>query len=128
MKIAVASDNQKNVSGHLGRVNGFLIYEVNDNKVINRHYIENRFTNHMSGDKSEHHHGEGHSHSHSRLINALNGVDTLIFLSGGWRVVEDLKNNGIKPFLTDEVDADKAVEKFLKGELEEKLENVCNHH
>lgn len=128
MKIAVASDNQKNVSGHLGRVNGFLIYEVNDNKVINRHYIENRFTNHMSGDKPEHHHGEGHNHGHSRLINALKDVDTLIFLSGGWRVVEDLKNNGIKPFLTDENDADRAVEKLLKGELEEKSENVCNHH
>ncbi|MBS3946308.1 MAG: hypothetical protein KGZ42_12465 [Melioribacter sp.] len=128
MKIAVASDNQKNVSGHLGRVNGFLICDIEGSEIKNRNYIANSFTNHVLGEKHQHHHEEGHNHSHSKLINALNGVDTLIFLSGGWRVVEDLKNNGIKPFLTDEVDADKAVEKFLKGELEEKLENVCNHH
>lgn len=128
MKIAVASDNQINVSGHLGRVNGFLIYEVSDNKVIGRNYILNSFTNHKIGEKHEHHHGPGHAHSHQSLINALSGVETLIFQSGGWRVIEDLKNNGIKPFLTDEREADKAVEKYLNGELVEKTENVCSHH
>jgi len=75
-----------------------------------------------------HHHGEGHSHGHQSLINALSGVETIIFQSGGWRVIEDLKKNGIKPFLTDETIADNAVEKYLKGELIEKLENECNHH
>jgi predicted Fe-Mo cluster-binding NifX family protein len=128
MKIAVASDNQTNVSGHLGRVNGFIFYEVDGLDIINRNYVINKFTNHVLGEKHEHHHGEGESHGHSRLINALNGVDTLIFQSGGWRVIEDLKKNGIKPFLTDEIDADNAVKKFLKGELLEKMENVCNHH
>jgi len=128
MKIAVASDNQINVSGHIGRVNGFIIYEVEDNKIINRNYIVNKFTNHTMGEKHMHHHGEGHSHGHHSLINALSGVETIIFQSGGWRVIEDLKNNGIKPFLTDETVADQAVEKYLKGELVEKLENECNHH
>lgn len=128
MKIAVASDNQKNVSGHLGRVNGFIIYDVEGSEIKNRNYVLNTFTNHALGEKHEHHHGEGHNDSHSRLINALQGVDTLIFQSGGWRVVEDLKNNGIRPFLTDEMDADNAVKKFLIGELVEKVDNVCNHH
>jgi predicted Fe-Mo cluster-binding NifX family protein len=97
-------------------------------EIINRNYVINKFTNHVPGEKHEQHHGEGENHGHSRLINALNGVDTLIFQSGGWRVIEDLKKNGIKPLITDEIDADSAVKKFLKGEPLEKMENVCNHH
>jgi len=128
MKIAVASDNQINVSGHLGRVKGFLIYEVDGSEIKSKNYLDNRFTHHVLSEKHEHHHGEGNNHGHSRLIDGLNGVETLIFQSGGWRVVEDLKNNGIKPFLTDETDADITVQKFLKGELQEKTDNVCNQH
>lgn len=127
MKIAVASDNQVNVSGHLGKVGGFIIYEIEDSKIAGKNYIKNSFTNHARGENHSHH-GDGQHHSHSRLINALEGVETLIFLSGGWRVVEDLKNNGIKPFLTDETDADRAVVRYLKNELVEKVGNICNHH
>lgn len=126
MKIAVASNNQINVAGHLGRVKGFLIYEVENSEIKNRNYVINNFTNHHHHEKHEHH--NEHGHNHSNLINTLQGVETLLFQSGGWRVIEELKNNGINPFLTDEEDADNAVKKYLNGELVEKTENVCNHH
>ncbi len=42
MKVAVATDDFVNVTGHVGRCNGFLVYEIEDGKVIN---VENRENN-----------------------------------------------------------------------------------
>ncbi|MGK9368649.1 NifB/NifX family molybdenum-iron cluster-binding protein [Melioribacter sp. Ez-97] len=127
MKIAVASDDNLRVSGHIGRVNGFIIYECSEGKILGKQYLENNFTNHGRGNRGEHHHGEGHRHGHERLIEALKGAEVLIFTSGGWRLIEDLEANGIKPFMTDEEFADRAVEKYLSGELTEREDNVCSH-
>lgn len=130
MKIAVASDDRESVSGHIGRVNGFLIYNVEDGKIVERNYLENTFTNHGRG--HEHGHGGGHGHSHgnghSRLIEALSDCSTLIFSSGGWRLIDDMRAAGIKPFLTSESSAETAVEKFLSGTLEESEEGECHSH
>ena len=141
MKIAVASNNQQTVARHVGRCRGFLIYEVDEEKVINKNYIENTFTHHRMQTLEEHnheevhyghHHGEGHGHghgghSHQALADALQGCAALIFKSGGWRLIEDLQANNIIPILTDEKFADEAVQKYLKGELETKEDNTCHH-
>lgn len=36
MKIAVATDDFKTVTGHVGRCNGFLVYEILDGKIVNQ--------------------------------------------------------------------------------------------
>lgn len=131
MKIAVASNNQIKVSGHLGRAKSFLIYEVENSKVINKETIINNFTHHVQHDHREgtpqgHIHGEG-IHSHAGLIEGLKDCSHIIFQSGGWRIIEDLKLNNIIPVLTDEEFADTAVEKFLNGTLLQKEEIGCSH-
>jgi predicted Fe-Mo cluster-binding NifX family protein len=131
MKIAVATNDQVRVTGHLGRCRSFLVYETNDSEILKRELRENTFTHHMTHPGEEHghhHHGEGEAHSHQGLVDGLNDCSHVIFQSGGWRVVEDLKNNNITPVLTDENLADEAVLKFLKGELVTKEDNSCNHH
>ena len=45
MKIAIASDDKKIISHHFGRALGFMIFELNDEKVMNREYRENRGKN-----------------------------------------------------------------------------------
>jgi predicted Fe-Mo cluster-binding NifX family protein len=128
MKVAIASDDQVHVAGHIGRVRGFIIYSISDNKIQSKNYLSNSFTNHSHSESQQQNHATGNHHGHNRLIDALKGVEALIFISGGWRLVEDLKNNGIKPIMTNELIADEAIEKYLKGELLEKEENVCHHH
>jgi predicted Fe-Mo cluster-binding NifX family protein len=128
MKIAVASNNGVNVTGHLGRCRGFIIYETDGEKVISKEYRENIFTHHMTHGHSEGHaHGEG-NHSHSALVEGIKDCSAILFNSGGWRVVEDLKSNNIYPFLTDETDAEKAVMLYLKNELIEMKDNTCSGH
>ena len=60
MKIAVASNDLKHVTGHLGRCKSFIIYDTADGKVIDREIRQNTFTHHA---QQGHHHGEGNGHS-----------------------------------------------------------------
>ena len=127
MKIAVATNNQKTVTGHIGRCKGFNIYETEGNSIKNIEFRENTFTHHRQGlhHEGHHHGGHGHGHGHERLLNGIGDCKYLIFQSGGWRIIEDLKANNIQPILTDEKIADEAVQKFLNGELEQKEETGC---
>ncbi len=126
MKIAVASEDQLHVSGHLGRCRGFMIFDIDNNEIKNKEYRENTFTNHMMN-KGVHNHGEGHGHGHGRLVAALSDCESLIFSSGGSRVIADLESANIKPVLTDEPIAEDAVNKFLNNELVIKEESGCSH-
>ena len=63
MKVAVATDDFVNVTGHVGRCNGFLVFEIEEGKIVNVENRENNFTNHK---RSEH-----HSHDHGRFSRRL---------------------------------------------------------
>ncbi len=130
MKIAVASNNHVNVSGHLGRCKEFVVFETNNEKnIVSKEIRQNTFNHHSHfGDEHQHWHEGIHAHNHNELIGIINDCSHIIFQSGGWRVIEDLKANNITPLLTDEADAEKAVKKFLAGELISNEDNTCNHH
>jgi len=131
MKIAIASNDLKHVTGHLGRCKSFIIYNAESGKITGKEIRQNTFTHHSQGNHGEQHHhehGEGHHHSHAALVDALKDCEAVIFQSGGWRVIEDLKAGNIVPFLTDERMADEAAEKYLKGELSPKEDNTCDHN
>ena len=59
MKVAIATDNYKNVTGHVGRCKGFLIVTVENGEVIGTEERANVFTNHGRGGGNGHHHGHG---------------------------------------------------------------------
>jgi predicted Fe-Mo cluster-binding NifX family protein len=130
MKIAVATNNNTSITGHVGRCRAFIIFNIEDNKIVNTEIRENTFTHHVMGQNHnhEHHHGEGERHGHENLVDALKDCTYLLFQGGGWRLIEDLKANNIKPFLTSEKIAQTAVEKLLKGELKEEENLTCNQH
>lgn len=145
MKIAVASNDGIHVTGHLGRARQFIVYTVEERKVVDREFRDNTFTNHgrsghqHHGEHDHHHdhdhdHGHGHQHhgegghSHNGLINGLRDCEVILFTSGGWRVVEDLKAAQIYPFMTNEPVADVAIEKYLEGTLDEAAGNTCHAH
>jgi predicted Fe-Mo cluster-binding NifX family protein len=41
MKIAIASDDQKTIAYHFGRALGFMIYDVQNSKIMSEEYREN---------------------------------------------------------------------------------------
>ncbi|MCG6959653.1 hypothetical protein LJE82_07160 [bacterium BMS3Abin03] len=139
MKIAVATNDQRRVTGHIGRCKSFMVYEIEGQKIINKELRENLFTNHrMQGHGHDHHgNGGGHSHehhgngggrhSHSHLIEGLKDCEYLISKGGGWRVVEDLKRYNIKTLFADEELIEDAVNKFISGNLKDDPNLTCDH-
>ena len=130
MKIAIATNDQKRVTGHIGKCRAFMIYEIDGDKIINKELRENLFTNHRMMFNHHQHHGEGGGHSHTHLIEGLKDCKYLISSGGGWRVVEDLKQHNITTLFADVELIEEAVEKFIKGELMNDADLICrdNEH
>lgn len=126
-KIAVATNDGKRVTGHIGRCRSFMIIEINNDSIVSRDLRENTFTHHRMH-KGHQHHGEGGGHNHTNLINGLKDCSYLIASGGGWRIVEDLKQNNITPLFTDVESIEEAIEYFIKGELRDDAGLICNHN
>lgn len=131
MKIAVATNDYVNVTGHVGRCRGFLVYEVENGKIINEEKRENNFTDHGRGHSHEHDNQHKHEHGksgHARLAEGINDCTHLICHGAGWRLVEDLKAENIELVLTRETDAKSSVVKLEKGELIIDQSLTCHSH
>jgi predicted Fe-Mo cluster-binding NifX family protein len=125
-KVAVATNDGKRVTGHIGKCRSFMIFELNNEIIVNKEMRENVFTHHRLEHEHQHH-GEGGGHSHTNLINGLSDCSYLISSGGGWRVVEDLKQNNIIPIFSNVESIDEALEKFIKGELKDDAGLICRH-
>jgi predicted Fe-Mo cluster-binding NifX family protein len=125
-KIAIATNDGTRVTGHLGRCRSFMIFELNDEKIVHKELRENVFTHHRIHHEHQHHNEEG-GHSHAGLINGLQDCSYLISKGGGWRIVEDLKQNSITPIFSDVELIDEALDKFIKGELKDDAGLICRH-
>ena len=126
-KIAIATNDLKRVTGHIGRCKAFVVYEIKDGEVQNKEKRNNLFTQHWRGNQHHQPHAEEKEHSHSHLIEGLKDCQYLISTGGGWRVVEDLKAYNITTLFADVELIDDAVDKFIKGELKNETELVCDH-
>ena len=128
-KIAIATNDQRRVTGHIGKCRAFMIFEIEGDKIVNKELRENVFTHHRIAEHEHHqHHGEGGGHSHANLIEGLKDCNYLISKGGGWRVVEDLRQNNIQTIFSDTELIDDAVNQFIKGELKDNPALSCDHN
>lgn len=118
MKIAVASQNRRQVTGHVGRCTHFWIYEVADGKVTDKQLLE------FPEEQSFHNSSPHGSHP-------LDGVQVLIGGGMGQGVVQRLKRKNIEVVLTEETDLDKAVSAYLEGNISPlslpQHQETCSH-
>jgi predicted Fe-Mo cluster-binding NifX family protein len=117
VKIAVASEDGISISHHFGRSRSFLIFEVEDQKVVDRTVRDNTFTAHAMGECQE---GveHNHHHGHGAIVEALKDCEAVLCYGMGWRAAEELKQNGIQAFLVPaEMSPEDAVNKHLTGDL-----------
>ena len=127
MKIAIATDDFVNVTGHIGRCNGFLVYEIEGGKIKSVEQRENNFTHHkMHG--HEHDNNHSHGHSHANLVEGLSDCSHLICSAAGWRLQEDFLNAGKELIFTDEELAEEAALKFSNGTLRINSDGACHSH
>lgn len=104
MKIAVASQNRKEITDHTGRCRKFWIYDIENGTIANKALLELA---------KEHCFHESIPSEPSPLDN----VQVLIAGGMGTGLVRRLGYMGIEPLITAETNPDKAVEDYLKGTL-----------
>lgn len=114
MKIAVASQNRKQITGHTGVCRKFWIYEIENGAIIGKHLLE------LPKEQCFH---DSSPHDPS----PLSDVQVLIAGGMGTGLVRRLTDMGIKAIITPEIDPDKAVEDYLKGILETKPAEPHEH-
>lgn len=131
MRIAVATDDNRNVCGHVGKCRGFLIFDVESGKIVNKEIRENSFTNHFNRNE----HGEGHQHGlgrgfggndgHKRLADGLKDCEYLVSHGMGRKLVEDFNSVGIKTIVTVERNAETAATNLELGKLRKDDNLIC---
>ncbi len=114
MKIAIASDDRKTISHHFGRALGFVVFDIQDGKVVNRDYRQNIGKNT----------GECGSCDHSAMIKNVRDCEIVISYGMGQRIYADLLNSHITPIVTEENTVDKALEQFLNKQLKNRTDKL----
>ena len=104
MRIAVASQNRREITDHTGRCRKFWIYEVDEGTVSTKDLLE------LPKEQSFH---DSSPHQPS----PLDGVQVLIAGGMGTGLVRRLETMGIEPLITTETDPDRAVADYLNGSL-----------
>jgi predicted Fe-Mo cluster-binding NifX family protein len=115
MKIAVTSQNKREITEHAGRCRKFWIYDVVDNEVKDKTLLE------LSKDQSFHESSPHEAHP-------LDDVQVFITASMGMGLVQRLKVKGIEALMTHEKEPDTAVAAYLAKTLERVEPGHHDHH
>ncbi len=128
MRIAIPTNDMTTVSAHFGRTKGFMVYDLEENKVINFQYILNTFTGHAKNKVKEKEldHGK-HKHSHETILNSLSKCNVIIAGGMGKRLFNDFDEKEIQVYITQEKSIHIAIELFNKGVLDNNTTKCCNH-
>lgn len=104
-KVAVASQNRREVTGHAGRCRKFWVYRIDDGAVVGSELLE------LPKERSFHEHDV-------HLPHPLDGVRVVITGGMGVGLARKLEARGIEAIATTEPDPDQAVAAWLIGTLE----------
>ena len=105
MKIAVTSQNRKNITEHAGRCRNFWVFTTQDAAITAKELLE------LPKEQSFH---ESSAHE----PHPLDDIDVFITAEMGSGMVRRLARKGIKGLITKETDPETAVLLYLKGELQ----------
>jgi len=119
MKIAITSQNKRTVSGHAGKTTRFVVFEVENNKVVEKSLIELEKENVLH----EHFHGN----PAPDYVHPVLEMDVVITGSMGPGFPLKMQANGIEAIMTDERDLEDVISKYLDGTLV-RLQPSAHHH
>jgi predicted Fe-Mo cluster-binding NifX family protein len=114
MKIAIARDDEKTISEHFGRAEGFRIFEIKDGKIVKEEYRKNV-------GKSD---GKCGSCNHAAMITNIKDCQTVISYGMGRRIYQDLTDNKINAAFTEEKTVREALDKFVKSSLKNRTDKL----
>lgn len=137
MKIAVVTDDNRSISPHFGRAQYYLVYEIQDGKILSKETRPKSSHNHHdmvelrsgTGDTSvqqERHHEDSASEGslHDKMLSNVKDCEALIARGMGAGMYGSIRQLGIKPFVTSIATADDAVLAYIRGTLDDHTERL----
>jgi len=119
IKVAITSQNKRTVTKHAGECRNFLIYTIENEKVISKEVLS------LEGNQTLKY--TFHEDPSEIPFNPVYEMDILLSGSIGRGGINKLAMNNVAAYVIREKDPDVAVEKLLNGTLEA-FEPVSNHH
>jgi len=126
MKIAVVSDDGKTISRHFGRAPYYLVFTVEERKIVNQECRDKaghqQFV-HISDEHHAHEHERRHGFSpesddkHRQMIESITDCAVVIVRGMGRGAHLSLTQANIQPIVTDLEDAQAAVLAYIDGTL-----------
>ncbi|HOK08895.1 MAG TPA: NifB/NifX family molybdenum-iron cluster-binding protein [Candidatus Hydrogenedens sp.] len=134
MKVAIPTNDKKNISAHFGRTKGFLIVDIENGNIVNEEYIPNTITGHAQHPHDIEHsqpHSHEHNHSidtHEQVAQQFANIDVVIAGGMGYGMKSRFESANIRTIITSEKDIKTALEHFINGTLKNEENLTCHHH
>ena len=125
MKIAVVTDDQKTINAHFRRSQYFLVFTVENGKIIDQEVrpkdnLREKHLIHAETDDTL----PKLAARHTSPIAAIIDCDVLLAGGMGRKAYEDFGLRSIQPILTDIQDIQAAVSAYLSGDIINRLERL----
>ncbi|MFC2062687.1 NifB/NifX family molybdenum-iron cluster-binding protein [Chloroflexota bacterium] len=131
MKIAVATEDDKNISQHFGRAPFYVVVTIEDGQITNTetrakaryHTFAGRHRTDLTpGEK--HGYNTGSEVRHAGIIENI--IDCQVLIAGGMGqgAYDSLQNSNIKPIITDAETIDEALKLYLEDKLPNLMERL----
>ncbi|MFH0884028.1 MAG: NifB/NifX family molybdenum-iron cluster-binding protein [bacterium] len=124
-KVAVTSEDGKQVGSHFGKTPYFVVFTVKDGEVVNRELRQNTFTTHARGTHGadeQRGHGQGGHSCGSGIVKGLSDCQTLICGGIGQGAIHTLQNAGMQIISTKYLSVDQSLKAYLDGQLNQEAE------
>jgi len=129
MKIAVITDDGKNISQHFGRAPYYKVFTIENGEIIQREMRDKLGHQHFVGQhQTEENHGAQHGFdhaSHDKHVNMAEVIsDCQALLCGGMGMgaYQSMRQLNIQPIVTDLVEIEAAVKSYIDGSIEDHTE------
>ena len=123
MKIAAISDDGVTISQHFGRATLYVVFTVENGKIINKESRPKMGHQHFIAHESHSDQGERHGYDagaqakHQSMAQAISDCQILLAGGMGWGAYESMKSYNIEPVITDVTDIEQAVKLYLENKL-----------
>ncbi len=117
MKIAIPSDDRKTITGHFGRVAGFIVLTVENTDITNREYRENPVNGRSAGPAER----------HKGILDTIGDCTVVLSNGMGRPMFAQLQKLNKEVIATDILDVDRAVTDYLQGTLSHNPELIHEH-
>ncbi|MGC8936556.1 MAG: NifB/NifX family molybdenum-iron cluster-binding protein [Candidatus Methanomethylicaceae archaeon] len=126
MKLAVVTDDGKNVSKHFGRAPYYLVVEleggaIKEKKLVPKLGHGQFYGTHEGGSRGHH---MGSESKHRAIIAPISDCKVVICGGMGIGAYQSMMLNGIQPIITSLESAEEAIEAYLKGKIDDHPELV----